>query len=80
VAQSPGLGWRDHSEQHGDFVGIVTFTIVLLIMCYSLYRGLQEEHYHATIIEKMQPETQKIEIPVSDEGSGVKDGSPVKPR
>jgi choline/carnitine/betaine transport len=56
------------------------FTIVLLIMCYSLYRGLQEEHYHATIIEKMQPETQKIEIPVSDEGSGVKDGSPVKPR
>ncbi len=54
------------------------FTIVLLIMCYSLYRGLQEEHYHATIIEKMQPETQKIEIPVGKEGAGVKDGSPVK--
>jgi choline/glycine/proline betaine transport protein len=42
------------------------FTIVLLIMCYSLYRGLQEEHYHATIIGKMQPETHKIEIPVGN--------------
>jgi choline/glycine/proline betaine transport protein len=41
------------------------FTMVLLVMCYSLYRGLQEEHYHARIIEKMQPETQKIEIPES---------------
>ncbi|MFO8090361.1 MAG: BCCT family transporter [Desulfatiglandaceae bacterium] len=40
------------------------FTIVLLVMCYSLYRGLQEEHYHATIIEKMRPETHKIEIPM----------------
>ncbi len=40
------------------------FTVVLFIMCYSLYRGLQEEHYHATIIEKIEPETQKFEIPV----------------
>jgi choline/glycine/proline betaine transport protein len=40
------------------------FTVVLLVMCYSLYRGLQEEYYHATIIEKMKPETHKIEIPV----------------
>jgi choline/glycine/proline betaine transport protein len=40
------------------------FTIVLLIMCYSLYRGLQEEYYHATIIEKIKPETHKIEIPI----------------
>jgi choline/glycine/proline betaine transport protein len=40
------------------------FTVVLLIMCYSLYRGLQEEHYHATIIGKMQPEMHTIEIPV----------------
>lgn len=39
------------------------FTIVLLIMCYSLYRGLKEEHYHATIIGKMEPETHRIEIP-----------------
>lgn len=40
------------------------FTIVLLVMCFSLYRGLQEEHYHATIIGKIQPETHRIEIPV----------------
>jgi len=41
------------------------FTIVLLVMCYySLYRGLQEEYYHATVIEKMQPEVHKIKIPV----------------
>ncbi|MBR9980697.1 MAG: BCCT family transporter [Desulfatitalea sp.] len=44
------------------------FTIVLLVMCYSLYRGLKEEHYHATVIGKMQPETHKIEIPVGKEG------------
>ncbi len=43
------------------------FTVVLLVMCYSLYRGLQEEHYHATIIGKMEPETHKIEIPVGEE-------------
>ncbi|MDX2447577.1 MAG: BCCT family transporter [Desulfobacterales bacterium] len=45
------------------------FTIVLLIMCYSLYRGLQEEHYHAEIIGKMEPETHKIEIPMEKIGS-----------
>ena len=39
------------------------FTFVLLIMCYSLYRGLEEEYYHAAIIEKIQPETQQFEIP-----------------
>jgi choline/glycine/proline betaine transport protein len=42
------------------------FTIVLLIMSYSLYRGLQEEHYHATIIGKMEPETHRIEIPMGE--------------
>ena len=41
------------------------FTVVLLIMCCSLYRGLQEEQYHATIIEKPEPQSHKIEIPVS---------------
>lgn len=41
------------------------FTIVLLIMCYSLYRGLQEEDYHAKIIEKITPATQTIEIPLT---------------
>ena len=45
------------------------FTIVLLIMSYSLYKGLQEEHYHATIIEKIQPEQQEFEVPVGKKGS-----------
>lgn len=45
------------------------FTVVLLFMCYSLHRGLKEEHYHATIIGKMEPETHKIEIPLSKEES-----------
>jgi choline/glycine/proline betaine transport protein len=43
------------------------FTVVLLIMCFSLYRGLQEEHYHATIIGKMEPETHRIEIPLGEQ-------------
>ena len=42
----------------------LTFIIVLLIMCYSPHRGLQKKHYQAEIIEKMQTETQKIEIPL----------------
>jgi choline/carnitine/betaine transport len=49
------------------------FTIVLLIMCYSLYRGLGEEHFHATIIEKMQPEIQKLNIPMDKEKAAAKD-------
>jgi len=44
------------------------FTIVLLVMCFSLYRGLQEEHFHATVIETIQPEAQKLEIPVEQPG------------
>jgi len=43
------------------------FTVVLRIMCYSLYLGLQEEHYHATMIGKMEPETHRIEIPLDKE-------------
>jgi choline/glycine/proline betaine transport protein len=53
------------------------FTFVLLIMCYSLYRGLQEEHYHATIIGKMQPEIHKIEIPVGKENSSDQKNMPL---
>lgn len=44
------------------------FTIVLLIICYSLYRGLKEEHFYATIIGKLQPEKQRVEIPVDKLG------------
>ncbi len=49
------------------------FTIVLLIMCYSLYRGLGEEHFHATIIEKMEPEVQKLNIPMEKKKAVAKD-------
>lgn len=45
------------------------FTFVLIIMCYSLFKGLQEEHYHASIIERIKPETEEFEIPV---GRGIK--------
>jgi choline/glycine/proline betaine transport protein len=45
------------------------FTFVLIIMCYSLFKGLQEEHYHASIIERINPETEEFEIPV---GRGVR--------
>ena len=48
------------------------FTVVLLIMCYSLYRGLEEEHYHATIIGKLAPETHRVEIPMGVEEAGEK--------
>ena len=39
------------------------FTFVLLIMCYSLYRGLEEEYYHHAIIEKTQPATRPLQPP-----------------
>jgi len=41
------------------------FTIIMLIMVYSLYQGLQEEYYHAEIIEKIEPEMHEIEIPIT---------------
>lgn len=42
------------------------FAVVLLIMCHSLYKGLQEEVYHAKIIEKINPPTQTFEIPLEE--------------
>lgn len=42
------------------------FTLVLLIMCWSLFRGLREEQYHAEIIAMIRPERQKFEIPMSE--------------
>jgi choline/glycine/proline betaine transport protein len=39
------------------------FTIVLLIMCYSLYKGLGEELYHAELIETLeQQEPKQVEV------------------
>ena len=42
------------------------FTIVLLVMCYSLFKGLQEEDYHASLIDTMRPQTRTIEIPLPE--------------
>ncbi len=39
------------------------FTFILIVMVYSLYIGLQQEYYHASIIEKIDPEIEKFEIP-----------------
>ncbi len=50
------------------------FAVVLLIMCHSLYKGLQEEVYHAKIIEKINPPTQTFEIPMG-EREAVKEGA-----
>lgn len=42
------------------------FSLVLLVMCWSLFRGLQEELYHAEIIAMIRPEQQEFEIPASE--------------
>lgn len=42
------------------------FTFILIIMVYSLHRGLKREYYHASIIEKIDPEVQNIEIPLEE--------------
>ena len=44
------------------------FTIVLLIMCYSLYRGFEEEMYHAELIETLAPERRTVEVPIPLKG------------
>lgn len=43
------------------------FTIILIIMVYSLNRGLKEEYYHAAIIEKIRPDIQQFEVPIKEE-------------
>ena len=42
------------------------FAVVLLVMCHSLHKGLQEEVYHAKIIEKIKPQTHTFEIPMEE--------------
>ena len=54
------------------------FTIVLLVMCYSLHRGLKEEDYHAKIIEKITPKTQTFRIPMADAPTPGKAAAPGK--
>ena len=40
------------------------FTLILIIMVYSLYRGLQQEYYHASIIKKINPDIENFEVPL----------------
>ncbi len=40
------------------------FTLILIIMVYSLYRGLQQEYYHAAIIKKIRPDVENFEVPL----------------
>lgn len=42
------------------------FTLILIIMVYSLYRGLQQEYYHASIIKKINPDVQNFEVPLNE--------------
>ncbi|MFW5944451.1 MAG: BCCT family transporter, partial [Bacteroidota bacterium] len=49
------------------------FTFILLIMVYSLYRGLQQEYYHAVIIEKIRPDVQQFEVPMEQEEEPAKE-------
>ncbi|PTN08737.1 BCCT family transporter [Mangrovibacterium marinum] len=42
------------------------FTIILLVMVYSLYQGLQQEYYHATIIKKIDPDVENFEVPFKE--------------
>ncbi len=51
------------------------FTFVLLVMTYSLYEGLKEEHYHAVIINKISPETERFEFAVRERDSGKEQDS-----
>ncbi len=63
------LGGGLTALQSASIASGLPFTIVLLVMCYSLYRGLQEEYYHIQIIEKIKPKTEKFEIPVGKKPS-----------
>lgn len=49
------------------------FTIILIIMVYSLYRGLEQEYYHATIIKKIRPDVQNFEVPIKESSEDKKE-------
>jgi choline/glycine/proline betaine transport protein len=55
------------------------FTLILIIMVYSLYRGLQQEYYHAAIIKKINPDVQNFEVPFHEaEAEGEKEEEATK--
>lgn len=50
--------------QSASITAGLPFTFILLVMVYSLYQGLQQEYYHAAIIEKIRPDVQQFEVPL----------------
>jgi choline/glycine/proline betaine transport protein len=67
VAAALLLGGGLTALQSASIATGLPFTLILIIMVYSLYRGLQQEYYHATIIEKIRPDVQQFEVPVEQE-------------
>jgi choline/glycine/proline betaine transport protein len=67
VAAALLLGGGLTALQSASIATGLPFTIILIIMVYSLYRGLQQEYYHATIIDKIRPDVQQFEIPAEEE-------------
>jgi choline/glycine/proline betaine transport protein len=44
------------------------FTFILIIMVYTLHKGLQQEYYHVIIIERIRPDVQQFEVPFEETG------------
>jgi choline/glycine/proline betaine transport protein len=40
------------------------FAVVLLIMAYSLFKGLKEENFHAELIETIESTNRRVEVPM----------------
>ncbi|MBS3777007.1 MAG: BCCT family transporter [Bacteroidales bacterium] len=67
VAAALLLGGGLTALQSASIATGLPFTFILIIMVYSLYRGLQQEYYHAAIIEKIRPDVQQFEVPMEQE-------------
>jgi choline/glycine/proline betaine transport protein len=67
IAAALLLGGGLTALQSASIATGLPFTFILVIMVYSLYRGLQQEYYHATIIDKIRPDVQQFEVPVEEE-------------
>lgn len=67
VAAALLLGGGLTALQSASIATGLPFTFILIIMVYSLYRGMQQEYYHATIIERIRPDVQQFEVPMEEE-------------
>ncbi|MFB6319677.1 BCCT family transporter [Saccharicrinis sp. FJH54] len=60
------LGGGLTALQSASIAAGLPFTFILIFMVYSLYRGLEQEYYHATIIKKINPDVQNFEVPLQE--------------